>query len=398
MSTRRIAAAVTAAGLASLLCVTAATPAAAATPRSWEYQALGLAAAQRTAQGEGITVAVLDSGVEENHPAVAGRVTTGPDYQKDGLRPGDPRWGAHGTAMASDVLKVAPKAKILSVRVIDDKKEHGISTRQGPSPVAQGINYAVDHGADVISMSLGGESFGSSYDDDEVDALAHAAQKGIPVLASAGNGAEEFNEAEYPAGYPTVIAVAATQKGGTRAEFSTVRTYNAVASPGVGIVSANNTGGYRPVNGTSPATALASGVVALMLSHHHKLTPAQVRTLLARTAHHPPGGWNALVGAGTINAAAAVRASANPPSVATAPAKHKGKEYPAGQDGTSATGHPPLDTSMTTIGYSAGGVGLVMVLGAVLIGVLGRRRAKANAAAGPAGPVGPAGFPAPPQF
>ncbi|MFF4952423.1 S8 family peptidase [Streptomyces chattanoogensis] len=396
MGFRRIGPAVTAAGLASVLCVTAVAPAAAATPRSWEYRALGLASAHRIAQGEGITVAVLDSGVEKDHPAVAGRVTTGPDFQKDGLRPGDPRWGEHGTAMASDVLKVAPKAKILSVRVIDDKKEDAGRVRQGPSPVAQGIDYAVDHGAQVISMSLGGDSFSHEFNDEDMNALARAAHKGIPVLASAGNSAEVFNDVEYPAGYPGVIAVAATQQGGRRAGFSTVRTYNAVAAPGVGIMSAKNTGGFRPVSGTSPATALASGVVAVMLSHNHKLTPAQVRAVLAKTAHHPPGGYSPLFGHGQIDAAAAVRAAANPPSVATAPVQHKGNEHPAGQDGTSKTGHPPLDTAETTIGYSAGGVGLVMLLGAVLIGVLGRRRAKANATAG--GPAGPAGFPAPPQF
>ncbi|MFJ9414928.1 S8 family peptidase [Streptomyces sp. NPDC101227] len=389
MSLRRIGSATGAAGLAALLCVTAAPPAA-ATPSSWEYQALGLAAAQRIAQGEGITVAVLDSGVEKDHPAVAGRVTTGPDYFKDGLHPGDPRWGRHGTAMASDVLKVAPKAHILSVRVLDEKKDH-TELRHGPSPVAQGIDYAVDHGADVISMSLGGELFGRDFDDGEIDALARAAQKGIPVIASAGNDAEVFNETSFPAGYPEVIAVAATQKGGSRASFSTVRTYNAVAAPGVGIMSAKQTGGYAPVNGTSPAAALTSGAVALMLSHNHKLTPAQVRAVLTSTAHHPSGGYNPLVGYGQINAAAAVRASANPPADGAAPVKYQGNKHPAGQDGTPKTTHPELDTGLTTVGYSAAGTGLAMVLGAILIGVLGRRRAKANADAGPAGPMGPAG-------
>ncbi|MFI9049587.1 S8 family peptidase [Streptomyces sp. NPDC053427] len=396
MTFRRIATALSAAGISALLCVTTATPAAADAPRSWEYQALGLAAAQRTAQGDGVTVAVLDSGVMSDHPALRGKVTTGPDFQKDGLQPGNPRWGGHGTAMASDVLKVAPKAKILSVRVIDDEKDNK-KLRQGPSPVGQGINYAVDHGADVISMSLGGELFGREFNEQEIDALARAAQKGIPVVASAGNDGDMFNETSFPAAYPESISVAATQKGGNRAEFSTVRTYNAVAAPGVEIVSAKNTGGYWKVSGTSPAGALTAGVVALMLSHNHKLTPAQVRAVLTRTAHHPAGGHNALVGYGTINAAAAVQAATNPPADGAAPAKYQGKQYPAGQDGTSKIDHPALDTQEATVAYSAAGAGLLMVLAAILLGVLGRKRAKAEATAAPAA-TGPAGYPGHPGY
>ncbi|MFF7653239.1 S8 family serine peptidase [Streptomyces sp. NPDC007983] len=373
----RLGTAMTAVVLGSVLGVAAAPPAAAAgpTPTSWEAKALGLASAQRTAQGEGVKVAVLDSGVMTNHVALHGKVTTGPDFLKDGLRPGDPRWGGHGTAMASDVLKVAPKASILSVRVIDDKEDHGGEIRQGISPVAQGIDYAVDHGADVISMSLGGEMFGDSYDEDEVDALARAAQKGVPVIASAGNEGDMFNDASYPAGYPGVIAVAATQQNGSRAEFSTVRTYNSVAAPGVAIMSAKNTGGYEPVNGTSPAAALTSGVVALMLSHNDKLTPAQVRTLLTKTAHHPAGGRDALVGYGPIDAAAAVQAAAKPPADGTVPVKYTGKEHLATPDGTPKTQHPPLETDLVTIGLGAAGVGLLMVIGAVLITRAGRRAA-----------------------
>ncbi|MEU8828182.1 S8 family serine peptidase [Streptomyces sp. NPDC048636] len=384
MSVRRIATAMTAAVLGTLLATLPATSASAApvpTPVSWESQALGLPEAQRIAQGEGIKVAVLDSGVMENHPALRGKVTTGPDFYRDGLTAGDPRWGRHGTAMASDVLKVAPKADILAVRVLDDKHDHDFDEGpSGPSPVGQGIDYAVDHGADVISMSLGGEMWGDRYDETEVNALARAAQKGIPVIASAGNEGDAFNEASYPAGYPGVVAVAALQKGGSRADFSTVRTYNTVAAPGVEIVSAKHTGGWATSSGTSPAAALTSGVVALMLSHNNKLTPAQVRAVLTKTATHPPGGRNALVGYGPINAAAAVRSAAKPPADGTAPVKHKGKEFFAEPDGTSKTDHPPLETDLVTIGLGAAGAGLLMIVCAVLISRAGRRRAAAMAA------------------
>ncbi|SEC17281.1 S8 family serine peptidase [Streptomyces sp. KS_5] len=116
-----------------------------------------------------------------------------------------------------------------------------------------------------------------------------------------------------------MISVAATKQGGQRADFSTVRTHNTIAAPGADIMSANSEGGYRPVNGTSPATALAAGVTALMLAENPDLTPAQTRAILMRTAARPPGGHNPLVGAGQINAASGVGAVVNPPKIDTAP-------------------------------------------------------------------------------
>lgn len=353
---------------------TAALRAAETVPQSWEYSALRLAEAHRTAQGEGVTVAVLDSGVEVGHPALAGKVTTGPDYVEDGLQPGDAKWGDHGTAMASDVLKVAPKAEILSIRITNDEDEDA-DFYTGTSRVARGIDYAIEHGADVISMSIGGELLGDSYDEDEADALSRAAQAGVPVLASAGNSGDEFNDAQYPAGYPGVIAVAALQQSGSRAEFSTVRTYNSVAAPGVAIMSAKNTGGYEAINGTSPATALTAGVAALMKSANGKLTSAQVRSILTSTARHASTGPSPLDGYGMIDAAAAVESSAKPPADRTEPIAYKGKEHLATPDGTPKTQHPPLDTELVTIGGAAAAVGLIMVIGALLTARAARRRA-----------------------
>src|SRR2546423_2851301 len=119
-------------------------------------------------------------------------------------------------------------------------------------------------------MSLGDDEMLTSYNDDDPAALAYAAREGVTVLASAGNSADGLNAGSYPAGYPGVIAVAATKPGGGRAKFSTVHTYNDVAAPGIGIMSASNTGGYRLVDGTSPACALTAGVVALMYAKNPK--------------------------------------------------------------------------------------------------------------------------------
>ncbi|MDC0772167.1 S8 family peptidase [Streptomyces sp. HD] len=381
MKFRTIRATSTAVVLTGMLCTLATAPAQAATPVGWEGAALSLSAAQQLSQGDGVTVAVLDSGVYADHPALKGKVTTGPDFFKDGLKAGDPKWGQHGTAMASDVLKVAPKAKILSVRVIDDKHEEERTQeeleeafRKGNNPIADGINYAVQNGADVISMSLGSDNLFSSYDEDEAAALAYAARRGVTVLASAGNAGDVLNGASYPAGYAGVIAVAATQQNGTRADFSSVHTYNDVAAPGVDIISATNAGGYRQGNGTSPACALAAGVVALMKAKNPKLTPAQVNSVLTATTHRPAGGGSAVLGYGRINAAAAVKAAASPPEDKTAPVAYKGKEHLATPDGTPKTTHPEMDQSLWLTGLIAAGVGLALLAGGVLLALSGRRK------------------------
>ncbi|OEJ43076.1 serine protease [Streptomyces agglomeratus] len=346
-------------------------------PTGWESAALGLPAAHRTTQGEGVTVAVLDSGINADHPALKGRVAkVGPDfYNSDGLRPGDKDYGVHGTAMVSDVLKAAPKARIITARVINDSKDEKlIRLKDGVSPLAKGIDFAVENGADVISLSLGGGLF-SDLDSSEVGAASRAVQKGVTILAAAGNSGDEGNEGNFPAGYPTVIAVAATQPGGTRAEFSTVRTHNTIAAPGVQIASAKNTGGYFNVDGTSPAAALASGVTALMLAKNPDLTPAQTRAILMRTAQAPAGGHNPLVGAGQINAASAVRAAANPPSIDTAPRPYEGdKMHFASPSGTSKISHPPIDQGLRTVGLGAAGGGLLLVVCGLLLALRKKQR------------------------
>jgi subtilisin family serine protease len=377
---RRYLRATTSTALVCLLSLAAASPAQAATPRGWETKAMGLDAAQSVnkKQGAGITVAVLDTGVIPDHPALKGRVVNnGPDYVDDGRSPGDPLWGEHGTAMASDVLKVAPRAEILPVRVItDDEDQKGLSDRDEKAKrtwIAKGIDYALKHGADVISMSLGGEGEAlSHYETSEADALGRAAQRGVPVLASAGNEGLKHNDGSYPAGYPSVIAVAATDKDGTRAPFSTVGSYVALAAPGIDIYSAKNTGGYYKVNGTSPAAALTSGVAALMLSANPDLTPSQVRNILTSTAHHPSGGRNDLVGHGQINAAAAVKRSLNPPKVQVGPNAHEGQEHFAAPDGTTPTKGAPVHTE--DIAVTA--VAILLGAGVLTVGILIIRRSR----------------------
>ncbi|MGW7197322.1 S8 family peptidase [Streptomyces chryseus] len=374
--------AVTGTALTSLLgaaFVWSAPPAAAAenAPPSWESSALGLPAAHRMTQGQGVTVAVLDSGINADHPALEGRVAKiGPDfYNSDGLRPGDKNYGVHGTAMVSDVLKIAPRARIITARVTNDSMEDKFERiKDGVSPLAKGIDYAVANGADVISLSLGGGVF-SELDSSELGAASRAVHKGVTILAAAGNSGDEINDGNFPAGYPTIISVAATQPGGTRADFSTVRTHNTIAAPGVAITSARKSGGYYKVSGTSPATALASGVTALMLARNPALTPAQTRAILMRTAKTPAGGHNPLVGAGQIEAAAAVRAAAHPPRIDTAPRPYReGQKHFASPTGTNKISHPPIEQDLLAIGLGAVAGGMLLVVAGAFLALRKRQR------------------------
>lgn len=298
----------------------------------WALGALQVPDAWAATRGEGVTVAVLDSGVDPGHTDLSGQVTTGPDLVGGGARPGGPYWGLHGTAMAGTiaghghgssgrdgVIGVAPAARILSVRVTlenDDPLRNLPAAQQsaaglkGGNPVEQGIRYAVDHGAQVINMSFG-EAASSSTRAAEVDAaVQYAIAHGVVLVASTGNGAQTSNDAEYPAALPGVIAVAATDRSGRRATFSTHRWTTTVAAPGVDVVEARVGGGYIVGDGTSPAAALVSGVVALIRSRYPKLSAAQVRDVLERSATHPMGGYSEDVGWGVVQAGGALRLAA----------------------------------------------------------------------------------------
>ncbi|TDC97564.1 serine protease [Nonomuraea deserti] len=372
------------------LLLSAAAPAHAAAPAGWELNAMDVPQAHRTSQGENVTVAVLDTGVVTSHPSFRGRVTSGPDFLRYGAEKGDPHWGEHGTAMASNVLSVAPKARVLSLRVILDHEDPGRDRieeewekwRKGgtfdkellpmQTSVSRAVRYAVDKGARVISMSLGTDEWAgfNDYLDDVAAAVDYAAGKGVVVLASSGNGGstdrlatDANNVVSYPAAYAGVLGVAAVSPQGRRAEFSQVHTYNTIAAPGVDIRSATNTGGYRMVKGTSPACALAAGAVALMLSRNPDLSPRQVRDILVRTATKPPNGYTLFLGHGMVNADRAVRAAATAKGAASKAAAYEGEKHFGDGPTDSPITHPPIDQEYLVIGGVGIGIGLLCFAG-----------------------------------
>ncbi|GAA2839170.1 type VII secretion-associated serine protease mycosin [Nonomuraea rubra] len=364
---------------ALILGVTA--PVQAESARGWEADVMDVPEAHRSARGKGVKVAVLDTGVVDRHPALRGRVIQGPDLIGGGAKPGQSYWGGHGTAMAYNVLSVAPEARVLSVRALweneDPARERQIEairkfyetgkadaqTMRAVTALPRAIRYAADQGADIVSMSIGSDEWEGlrDYEHDVAAAVNYALGKGVVLIAAAGNGGstdrmdtDANNTVSYPAAYPGIIAVAAMSREGRRAQFSQVHAYNTVAAPGTEIYSADIKGGLRPVQGTSPACALTAGVVALMLSRNPDLSPGQVRQILTTTARKPPNGYTIFLGFGLVNAAAAVRAAGSMKGAEAAAAPYNGKDFfdggPTDQPGT----NPPIDGQYLFFG----GIGL----------------------------------------
>ncbi|MFD6531068.1 type VII secretion-associated serine protease mycosin [Streptomyces sp. NPDC060184] len=380
--------ALVAASAAGLLALLPATPARADAIRDqqWALASLHTDQAWRTTKGRGITVAVLDTGVDDSHPDLAGGVLPGKDLIGFGAGPGDKAWALHGTAMAgiiaghgngpgqSDgVLGVAPEAKILPVRVILESTDAARSKarKSRGTALADGIRWAADHGADVINLSLGDDSKSAHADASEDNAIQYALAKGVSVVASAGNSGEKGDSTSYPAAYPGVIAVAAVDKYGTHASFSTRHWYATVSAPGVDIVVANPDRHYYIEWGTSAAAAFVSGAVALVRAAHPGLTPAEIKTLLAKTARDAPaGGRDDTHGYGIVDPPAAIAAGGDAAQAdGKAAAAGYGKKYfGSGPDPATDGGGPAAWTA------PAAGVAGVLFLAVAVVLWRGRNR------------------------
>lgn len=346
--------------------------------QEWALDALHTQQVWQTTKGKGITVAVLDTGVDGTHPDLAGNVLPGRDLVGFGARRGDRPWARHGTAMAgiiaghghgtgdSDgVIGVAPEAKILPVRVIledtDPARNQARSTRG--NALAEGIRWAADHGADVINLSLGDDSSSAHPEAAEDNAVQYALKKGVVVVASAGNGGEKGDHVSYPAAYPGVVAATAVDRYGTRASFSTRRWYATVSAPGVDVVIADPDRKYYEGWGTSAASAFVSGAVALIKAAHPGLTPPQIKQLLEKTARNAPtGGRDDSRGFGFIDPAAAIKAAAKLKPQGLRAASYGHQYFGAGPDpATGASG------SSGWAGYLAGGLGVALLVASVVL-------------------------------
>ncbi|MFE4818854.1 S8 family serine peptidase [Streptomyces sp. NPDC056704] len=278
--------------------------------QQWYLDAMNAQGLWKVSTGKGISVAVVDTGVNPDTNSMKGQVLPGVDVTGTTGDETDDYEG-HGTSMAEliagtgsgDGLKgVAPGAKIIPIRTaltgIGKKAE-----KQGDIS-AKAIRAAADSDAKIISMS-----FGTDFPiDGGLEAVQYAQSKGKLLIAGVGNGAEDANYIGYPAKYPGVVGVSAIDENGEVAKFSENGAYVDLASPGVDVPTwcDKTFKSYcAKSNGTSQATAITSGAAALIWSAHPKWTANQVLRVMIDTAGRdwPKSTPSRYLGYGTIRPA-----------------------------------------------------------------------------------------------
>jgi hypothetical protein len=236
--------------------------------------------AHRVTEGDGTLVAVIDSGIDEQHADLAGAVVDRFDAVG-----GDAQAHAHGTAMAGAISAhgaltgTAPRANILAIRAFSGNE--GKPGADGTTAhVIEGLNWAYEHHARIVNMSFAG-----AFDPLLALAISQAHQKDMILIAAAGNEGPSAKPA-YPAADPNVIAVTATDREDKIFSASNRGSYIALAAPGTDIIAAAPSNSYQFSSGTSIAAAHISGVVALLLSEKPDLGADTIRRVLKDTAHN----------------------------------------------------------------------------------------------------------------
>jgi subtilisin family serine protease len=265
---------------------------------------LHLPQAHRLSTGQGVLVAIIDTGIDRLHPEIAGAIAG--TFDAIGARePPD----AHGTAIAGAIIAhgrlvgAAPAARILAIRAFTTVGPDAEATTM---TVVRSIEYAMAQGARVINMSFAG-----ARDPVIGRSLAQARRKGIVLVAAAGNAGPD-SAPLYPAADPNVIAVSATDVDDHLLDVSNRGRQIALAAPGVDVLLPAPGARYQIATGTSFAAAHVAGIAALMIAKNPQLAPEQVRHILAATARDlGPKGRDDLYGAGLADALKAVTAAVN---------------------------------------------------------------------------------------
>ena len=264
-------------------------------PLQYAVLKMRLNEAHSLAKGDNVLVAVIDSGVDANHPELAGAVADSLDTVQSPFAPHD-----HGTGIAALIAGrerltgASPGARILAVRAFDPAGSGAAATTFS---ILKGLDWSAMKGARIINMSFAGPA-----DPAISRSLAAARKKNIVLIAAAGNAGAK-SPPLYPAADPNVIAVTATDSADRLFQGSNRGRHIAVAAPGVDVLIAVPNGGYQVSTGTSFSAAQVSGTVALMLQHKGQLTPDQVRATLLSTAKDlGPTGRDDDYGAGLTDA------------------------------------------------------------------------------------------------
>src|SRR5271157_1721459 len=386
--------------------------------REWWLPGLHVTQAWRTTEGAGITVAVLGTGVAAGHPDLAGSVSTGPDFTGSGRTAGGPFWGidgtevagviaghGHGTGREAGILGIAPAAKILSIRVSleynDPLNSDAAIARRLPAAIAEGITYAVDHGARVIDLPLDPGTAGLTGQGDpaaaggsraEQAAVTYALRQNVVLVAPAGDDALGPGLVNYPAAYPGVIAVGAVARDGQLAPFSSRHSYVSLTAPGVDLMAAAPPDDYARISSTSVSSGMVAGVAALIRSRFPHLTVAQVTLALtggttggttADRADAPGTGHGTVDAARAVEEAAAITSAAQP----SRPARPAARPHTPGRlPITTAADRTSASTlAGSLVRYVLAGLCGLIVLLVVLTLLMRSRRGRARAAAAQAG-------------
>ncbi|MEU7843049.1 type VII secretion-associated serine protease mycosin [Micromonospora sp. NPDC049114] len=284
----------------------------------WQLDELRADTAWRSSTGRGVTVAVVDSGVDANHPDLAGQVLPGLDLVGPAGGAGPDPVG-HGTTVAGliagrnddkrGVVGLAPDSRILPVRVLDERNKYDDALI-----VAKGVRWAVDNGARVINLSLGGSGDSPAL----AAALDYAFARDVVVVACTGNLATSTDSRVwYPAREPGVIAVAGLERSSDNLWSGSITGRATVlTAPATGLVGARPADGYWRVQGTSFAAPLVAATAALVRSRFPDMPAGEVVNRLLATARDlGPTGRDDRFGYGVVDPVAALTADVPPVTV-----------------------------------------------------------------------------------
>ncbi len=270
----------------------------------WNLPAIGTEKGWEITRGkEEVIIAVIDTGIDIQHPDLAGRLLEGHNILKDSPNPVDDN--GHGTHVAGIIasktnngLGVAGMTWYNKIMPIKAMNADGYGTS---FDVAQGIRWATDHGADVINLSLGNYKESKAL----AEAIDYAYEKDVVLVAASGN--DNTNQISYPAAFDNVLSVAAVNANIRRADFSNYGDYIDVAAPGVDIASTYIDNQYASLSGTSMATPHVAALAGLIRSSQPELKNSEVMQIIKDTTDDVGRvGKDPYTGHGVINVSAAL--------------------------------------------------------------------------------------------
>ncbi|HEY3504977.1 MAG TPA: S8 family serine peptidase [Actinocatenispora sp.] len=392
----RRAATVLVAGVLALTAVPAAAQAQTIRGMQWYLDFLHVQQAQAISDGSGVTVAVIDSGVDASHPDLAASVLPGHSFGDAEGKPATQDTNGHGTHMAgliaahgddTHALGIAPGVRILPVRT-------GVGEGSTQDDDAAGIRWAVDHGADVINISSGNNDSTPAL----VSAVHYAEIHDVVVVGAAGNVDRGDDGIIAPGRLKGVLNVTGVNQSGAFWSGSTQGKYATLSAPAVKIVGPTyvkrGESSYSEGTGTSDATAIVSGVAALVRARYPELNASNVINRIIRTAtDRGPKGWDEQYGFGIVNPVAALTTDVptvdKDPLGGPVPDPLASSAAPGGGAATPGDGSTKPNASGS--GFSAarlavfGALALVvLVIVVVVLLVLSRRRAGSRPASRPA--------------